>query len=102
MSGRAVAIVVHPAALRPPWHVAFLVAAAEVSKHVALTLAVLAGGAAIATLVLVLLVVSAPLGAALLAWVLWRASRDGASEAKRSLARARRRARSLGLHVVRS
>ncbi len=102
MSGRAVAVVVHPSALRPSWHIAFLVAAAEVAKHVTLTLAVLAGGAAIATLVLVLLVVSAPLGAALLAWVLWRASRDGASGAKRSLARARRRARSLGLHVVRS
>ena len=97
----AAVIVVHPAALHTPWHVAFAIAAAEVTKHVALTLAVIAGGAAAAALVLVLLVVSAPLGLALLAWVLWRASADAGSGAKRSFARTRRRARALGLRVVR-
>ncbi len=101
MPGRAAAVLVHPAALRTPWYVASVIAAAEVTKHAALTLAVMAGGAAVVALLLVVLVVSAPLGLALLAWVLWRASRDGASEVKRSLARARRRARALGLHVVR-
>lgn len=100
MTGRAAAVLVHPAALRPPWHVAFVVAAAEISKHAALTLAVVAGGAALAALVLVLLVVSAPLGVALLAWALWRASR-GSRAARRSFARARRQARAIGLHVVR-
>ncbi len=102
MPGRAAAVVLtHPAALRTPWHLAFLIAAADVAKHALVTLAVVAGGAAAAVLVLILAVVSAPLGVALLAWVLWRASRDGTREVKRSFARARRRARSLGLHVVR-
>ncbi len=102
MHGRAAAVLVHPAALRTPWHVAFAIAAVDVAKHLALTAAIIAGGAAIATLVLVLVVVSAPLGLALLAWVLWRSSRDGARGVTRSLARARRRARALGLRVVRT
>jgi len=100
MAARA-AVLIHPAVLRTPWHVAFALAAGEVAKHLALTLALLAGGAALATLLLVLLVVSAPLGVALLAWVLWRASRDGPAGVRRSLARARRRACALRLHVVR-
>jgi hypothetical protein len=101
MHGKA-AVIVHPALLRTPWHVAALLAAADVTKHLALTLAVVVGGSVVAVLVLLLAVVSAPLGLALLAWVLWRSTRDGAREVKRSLAAARRRARALGLYVVRS
>jgi nucleotide-binding universal stress UspA family protein len=86
--------------MRTPWHHAFASAAAEVAKHVTLTLAVMTGGAIIATLVLLLVVVAAPIAVALLAWILWRASRDGADGARRAAASARRRARALGLHVV--
>ena len=75
-------------------------AAADVAKHVALTLAIIAGGAAVAAFALLLAVLAAPICAALLTWVLWRASRDGAYGVRRSLARARRRARALGLRVV--
>lgn len=101
MHGRA-AVLLHPALPRTPWHVAAAVAAGGVTKHLALTLAVVAGGAAAAVLVLLLAVIAAPLAVALLTWVLWRSSRDGTGEVKRSLSRARRRARALGLHVVRS
>lgn len=91
---------IHPAAMRTPWHLAFAIATANVVKHVALTFAVMTGGAIAVAFVLLLAVVAAPIGAALLTWVLWRASQDGARGVKRSLARARRRARALGLRVV--
>jgi hypothetical protein len=94
------AVVLHPAVFRPPWHVALVVAAAEVARHLALTFAFVIGGAVAAALVLLLAVVAAPLGAALLTWILWRASRDGARGVRGTLARARRRARALGLRVV--
>ena len=95
------AIVLHPALMRTPWHVAFAVAAADIAKHLGLTLAVMAGGAIAVVIVLLVAVVAAPLGLALLTWLLWRASSGGAREVKRSMARARRRARALGLRVVR-
>jgi hypothetical protein len=87
--------------MRMPWYLAFALAAADVSKHLALTLAVMAGGAVAVALVLLLAVVSAPLAFGVFAWLLWRASQDGAREVRRSMARARRRARALGLRVVR-
>jgi hypothetical protein len=87
--------------MRTPWHVAFVLATADVVKHLGLTLAVMTAGAIAVALVLLLAVVSAPLGLALFTWVLWRASRDGAREVRRSMARVRRRARALGLRVVR-
>jgi nucleotide-binding universal stress UspA family protein len=86
--------------MRPPWHVAFVIATADVARHLALTLAVIAGGAIAVAMVLLLAVISAPLGVALLTWFLWRTSRGGAWGMKRSLARARRRARALGLRVL--
>jgi hypothetical protein len=95
------AILLHPAVMRTPWHVAFLLATADVAKHLSLTLAMMIGGAIAVALALLLAVVAAPLGFALLTWLLWRASRDGARGVKRSMARARRRARALGLRVVR-
>ena len=101
MHGRA-AVLVHPALPRTPWHVATAVAAGDITKHLVLTFAMMAGGAVAAVLVLLLAVVAAPLAVALLTWVLWRSSRDSADEVKRSIARARRRARALGLHIVRS
>jgi membrane protein implicated in regulation of membrane protease activity len=94
------AILLHPILMRPPWHVALVVAAADVATHLAITLAVIAGGTFVVAAALVLAVVAAPLLVVLLAWLLWRASRDGARGVKRSLARARRRARALGLRVV--
>ncbi len=98
MHGRA--IVLHPAAARTPWLVASLIAAAEVAQHVALTFAVVAVGAIAVGFVLLLAVVGAPLGFVFVAWLVWRASRGGTRGVKRSLARARRRARALGLRVV--
>lgn len=98
-TGRAVLL--HPALARTPWHVAAAVTGVDVARHVALTFAVMAGGAIAVALVLLLAVVSAPLGLALLTWLLWRSSQDGAREVRRSLARMRRRARALGLRVVR-
>jgi nucleotide-binding universal stress UspA family protein len=80
--------------------VAFAIATADVARHLALTFAVMASGAVAVAMVLLLAVISAPLGAALLTWLLWRASRDGARGVKRSLAKARRRARALGLRVL--
>lgn len=95
------AVVLHPAAFfRPPWYVALAIAAGEIAKHLALTFAVVTGGAIVAVFAILLAVVAAPLGAALLTWILWRASRDGARGLRRTLASARRRARALGLRVV--
>ncbi len=98
--GTGRAVVLHPALVRTPWPIAATVAATNVAKHLALTLAVVAGGTFVVAAALVVAVVSAPLLAVLSAWLLWRASRDGARGVKRSLARARRRARALGLRVV--
>ncbi len=95
------AVLLHPALMRTPWHVAFVLATAEVAKHVALTLAMMTGGAVAVALVLLLAVVSAPLGLALVSWFVWRSSRDGAHEVRRSMVLMRRRARALGLRVVR-
>jgi ABC-type protease/lipase transport system fused ATPase/permease subunit len=100
MHGTGRAVVLHPALARTPWPVAAAVAAAEVAKHLALTLAVVAGGTFVVAAALVVGVVAAPVLVALAAWLLWRASRDGARGVKRSLASARRRARALGLRVV--
>jgi ABC-type nickel/cobalt efflux system permease component RcnA len=97
-TGRAVLL--HPALLRTPWPVAAAIAAADVAKHLALTLALVAGGTFVVAAALVVAVVSAPVLVALAAWLLWRASRDGTRGVKHSLARARRRARALGLRVV--
>ncbi len=94
------AVVLHPAVFRPPWHVAFAIAAGEVAKHLALTFAFVIGGGIVAGFAILLAVIAAPIGAALLTWILWRASRDGARGVRRTLARARRRARALGLRVV--
>jgi fatty acid desaturase len=94
-------VLLHPAAFRVPWHVAFARAAIEVSSHLALTLAVVAAGAIAVGLVLLLVLVSAPLGGALVAWILWRSAQDGAHEARRLARSARARARKLGLRVVR-
>jgi hypothetical protein len=98
-TGRAV--LVHPAALRTPWHEAFAVATLDVAKHLALTLAVTAAGSIAVSLLLLLAVVAAPLGLALATWVLWRSTRDGARGVRRLTLRARRRARALGLRMVR-
>lgn len=86
--------------LRTPWHVTALDAALEVGAHFALTFAVLVAGAIALALVLALAVIAAPLGAALIGWVLWRAGRDGARAARR-LGETQRRARAVGLAVVR-
>ena len=94
------AVVQHPAASKTPWHVALLVAAAELAKYSGLTAAVVVGGAVVVLLVLTLAVVTAPIGAALLCWVLWRSARHGARRARHVTLRARRRARALGLRVV--
>jgi hypothetical protein len=98
-SGRAV-VLLHPALARTPRPVAAALAAADVAKHLALTLAVVAGGTFVVAVALVLAVVSAPLLVVLAGGLLWRASRGGGRSVKRSLARARRRARALGLRVV--
>ncbi len=100
MHGTGRAVVLHPALMRTRWPVAAAVAAADVAKHLVLTLAVVAGGTFVVAAALVVGVVSAPLLVALAAWLLWRRSRGGARDVKRSLARARRRARALGLRVV--
>jgi hypothetical protein len=71
-----------------------------VTKHLALTLAVVAGGTFVVAVALVVAAVSAPILVVLATWLLWRGSRDGARTVKRSLARARRRARALGLRVI--
>jgi hypothetical protein len=98
-TGRAVLL--HPAALRTPWHVALALAAREIATHLSLTLAAVAVGAVAVALLLLLVLVSAPLGAAFLAWILWRSGRNGGREARRLARRARRQARALGLRVVR-
>lgn len=98
-TGRAVLL--HPAVMRTPWHLAFILASVDVAKHLVLTLAVIVGGAIAVSFLLLLAVVASPLGLALVTWVLWRSTRDGAREVRRLAARARRRARALGLHVVR-
>lgn len=95
------AVFLHPAMSRTPWHVAFLVAAVEFAKYSGLTAAVVIGGTLAVVLLLVLAVVAAPLGAALVCWILWRSAQHGARHASRLTASGRRRARSLGLHVVR-
>ena len=100
MNGTGRTLVLHPASLRTPWPIAAATAAADVAKHLVLTLAVVAGGTFVVTAALVVAVVSAPVLVALAAWLLWRASRGGARGVKRSLARARRRARAPGLRVV--
>ncbi|HET8541109.1 MAG TPA: hypothetical protein VFL83_14640 [Anaeromyxobacter sp.] len=94
------AILLHPALTRPPRHAAFVAASATAASHLAVTLAVVAGGTLVVVTALVLAVTAAPLLVPVLAWALWRASRDGGHGVKRSIARARRRARALGLRVV--
>jgi hypothetical protein len=94
------AVLLHPSLLQTPWHVAFVLAAFDVLKHLALTFAVMAGGAVLVVLALLLAVVAAPLALALAAWVLWRSSLDGSRAVKRAVARTRRRARRRGLRVV--
>jgi hypothetical protein len=86
--------------LRTPWHVSAREAALDVGAHFALTFAVLVAGAIMVALVLALAVIAAPLGAALIVWVLWRAGRDGVRAAQR-LSETQRRARAVGLAVVR-
>ncbi len=100
MHGTGRAVLLHPAALRDPWPVAATVAAASVAKHLVLTLAVVAGGTFVVAAALVVAAVAAPLLVLLATWLLWRTSRDGARGVKRSIARARRRARALGLRIV--
>ncbi len=100
MPGTERAVLLHPALLRTPWPVAAGVAAANVAKHLALTLAVVAGGTFVVAAALVVAVVSAPLLVVLATWLLWRGSRGGSRGVKLSIARARRRARALGLRVV--
>ena len=100
MHGTGRAVLLHPASMRTPWPLAAAVAAADVSKHLALTLAVVAGGTFVVAAALVVAVVSAPVLVVLAAWLVWRASREGTQGVKRSLAHARRRARALGLRVV--
>jgi hypothetical protein len=95
------AIVLHPAMSRTPWHVAFLLAASEFARYSALTAAVVVGGTIAVLLVLVLAVVAAPLGAAIVTWLVWRSAQHGAGHVRRLTVRARRRARALGLRVVR-
>lgn len=95
------AVILHPVMSRTPWHVAFLLAAGELAKYSGLTAAVVVGGTVAVLLVLLLAVVAAPLGAALVAWILWRAAQQSARDARRLTLRARRRARALGLRVVR-
>jgi len=98
-TGRAV---LHPsAALRPPWHAHLAIATADVAKHLALTLAVVLGGTVAVALVLVLALAATPVAALLAVWILWRWARGGAREARRFTLRARRRASSLGLRIVR-
>ena len=100
MHGTGRAVVLLPAFARTPWPVAALGAAAGVARHLALTLALVAGGTFVVAAALVVGVVSAPLLLVLATWLLWRASRGGARGVQRSIARARRRARALGLRVV--
>jgi hypothetical protein len=96
------AVLLHPAMLRTPWHMALAVALWEVASHLALTVAVVAAGAvAVAVLLLLLVVVAAPLGGALVAWMLWRSIFGGTRGALR-LARYARRRGAPGLHAVRA
>ena len=92
-------VLLHPAMLRTPWHVALAVAAWEMASHLALTLAAVAAGAVAVALLLLLFVTAAPLGTALVAWVLWRSVFSGGRGARR-LARRARRVRALGLRAV--
>jgi hypothetical protein len=94
------AVVLHPAMFRTPWHVAFLVAAAELVKYSALTAAVVIGGTVAVVLVLLLALLAAPLCAAIVAWIVWRSAEQGARAGRRLARRARRRMRVLGLRVV--
>ncbi len=98
-TGRAA--LVHPVRLCPTRLPVLAEAALDVSKHFALTLAIVAGGTVALALVLMLVLVGAPVAGALIAWILWRSARDGARATRRFGERARRRARSLGLRVVR-
>ena len=93
-------VVLHPAMLRTPWHVAFLVAAAELVKYSALTAAVVIGGAVAVMLVLLLALLTAPLCAAMVAWVVWRSAEQGSRAGRRIARRVRRRMRVLRLRVV--
>jgi hypothetical protein len=97
-NGRA--LLTHPRTLRRPWYADLAVAASDVAKHLALTLAVVLGGTVVVALMLMTLLVTAPLGGALLGCILWRSARGGARQARRFTLRARRRARALGLRLV--
>lgn len=94
------AVLPHPAMLRPPWHLAALVAAGELAKYSALTALAVAAGAVAVLLLITVALVAAPLGAGLVCWILWRSAEHGARRARRAARRARRRMRALGLRVL--
>jgi len=74
--------------------------AGSVVTELVLALALIAGGTVTAVALLLLVVLAAPLGAALFAWVLWRSANGPARRTNEVRARLRRRARALGLVVL--
>ena len=74
--------------------------AGSVVTELVLALALIAGGAVTAVAMLLLVVLAAPLAAALFTWVLWRSATGRARRTNEVRARLRRRARALGLVVL--
>lgn len=59
----------------------------DVLGRIGLSLAIVAGGAVAATLLLLLLSIASPVAAVLVAWIVWRTGRDAGSAADRLRAR---------------
>ena len=94
------AVLVHPAAARRPGRQGLARRAAAFVAALAVSLAILAGGAVMVAFLLMLLVLAAPLAALVVAWLLWRSGDTASREARAVRARLRRRARALGLVVL--
>lgn len=91
------AILLHPASARRPTRAR---RARALGEGLLLAAAILAGGTVAVALTLLLLVVSAPLGAGVLAWLAWRSREALRAGPEGERARIRRRARALGLVVL--
>jgi hypothetical protein len=94
----------HPVALRLAGPPAVRLPVAPRLRRLALELvfaaAILTGGAIGVLLLSLLVLVTAPLAAALVLWIAWRSGDAASREARRVRARIRRRARALGLVVL--
>jgi len=93
------AVLLHPALRRAP-RPRLARRAGSLAAELVLALALIAGGTVTAVVLLLLVVLAAPLGAALFAWALWRSGSGPARRTNEGRARLRRRARTLGLVVL--